>query len=301
MKNISARNPLSIIALFISLIYGVSALLLGASVDKLAPVNQERLVWFIIFFPIAILSAFVYLVTFHHRKLYSPSDFRTDESFLTSGNLKEIGQKYLDESQIDYDGDQPSEEQGVTAVEEDAEDRSLHLNDEDDGASPADATEPEKNFSSRASYTSRPANFASFSYMIEGLVMQELQNEYKSPIRRDAAFPMPNGRTARVDGIIDGPSGLLIAEIKIIRSNRGFVRAITEGRNQLIELTAVARENMSPKVSGILVLVLDGSFDLKTFHRIEQEAEEKSDDYISVRILSAQNLINKYGLDERLV
>ncbi|AKI02281.1 hypothetical protein IMCC20628_03595 [Hoeflea sp. IMCC20628] len=72
MKNFSARNPLGIIALFISLIYGISALLLGASVDMLTPDNQERLVWFIICFPVGILLAFLYLVTWHHRKLYSP-------------------------------------------------------------------------------------------------------------------------------------------------------------------------------------------------------------------------------------
>ena len=38
--NWSARNPLGIIALFISLIYGMSALLLGTSVDSLAMFNQ---------------------------------------------------------------------------------------------------------------------------------------------------------------------------------------------------------------------------------------------------------------------
>ena len=34
-SKVAARNPLGIIALFISLIYGMSALLLGTSVDSL--------------------------------------------------------------------------------------------------------------------------------------------------------------------------------------------------------------------------------------------------------------------------
>jgi hypothetical protein len=70
LKNLAPRNPLSIIALSISLIYGISAILLGASVKDLQPHNQDRLVWFIILFPVAILAGFLWLVIGHHRKLY---------------------------------------------------------------------------------------------------------------------------------------------------------------------------------------------------------------------------------------
>ena len=78
-----AKNPLGIIALFISLIYGFACLVLSTSISNLTE-SSERLplIWFIIAFPIIILVGFVYLVTKHHQKLYSPTDYRDSESFL---------------------------------------------------------------------------------------------------------------------------------------------------------------------------------------------------------------------------
>lgn len=77
------RNPLGIIALFVSLIYGFACLVLSTSISNLNR-NIERLplIWFIIIFPLIILIAFIYLVIYHHEKLYAPGDFRGDESFI---------------------------------------------------------------------------------------------------------------------------------------------------------------------------------------------------------------------------
>ena len=73
----SARNPLGIIALFISLIYGMSAVLLGTSVKNLSSANQTILVYFIVVFPFVVLGVFGWLVSRHHTKLYGPADCRT--------------------------------------------------------------------------------------------------------------------------------------------------------------------------------------------------------------------------------
>ncbi len=80
-----AKNPLGIIALFISLIYGFACLVLSTSIDNFKT-SCERLplIWFIIVFPILILWAFVYLVKNHHEKLYAPSDFKNEDNFLKS-------------------------------------------------------------------------------------------------------------------------------------------------------------------------------------------------------------------------
>jgi hypothetical protein len=77
-----AKNPLGIIALFISLIYGFACLVLSTSISNLISSERLPLIWFIIGFPIIILLAFIYLVTKHHQKLYSPSDYGSAESFL---------------------------------------------------------------------------------------------------------------------------------------------------------------------------------------------------------------------------
>lgn len=76
------KNPLGIIALFISLIYGFACLVLSSSIDNLCG-NSERLplIWFMIIFPILILIGFIYLVVKHHSKLYAPSDFKEESNF----------------------------------------------------------------------------------------------------------------------------------------------------------------------------------------------------------------------------
>ena len=75
------RNPLGIIALFISLIYGFACLVLGLSGQSLTPDNRSPLVYFLIGFPLLILLSFVYLVVKHHNKLYAPTDFKDERNF----------------------------------------------------------------------------------------------------------------------------------------------------------------------------------------------------------------------------
>ncbi|WP_438282586.1 hypothetical protein [Pseudomonas alabamensis] len=77
-----ARNPLGIIGLFISLIYGFANWMLGSTANTLSSCERIIIIWFIVLFPILILAAFCYLVVKHHGKLYAPKDYNRDESFL---------------------------------------------------------------------------------------------------------------------------------------------------------------------------------------------------------------------------
>jgi len=78
-----AKNPLGIIALFISLIYGFACLVLSTSINNFTgPAERLPLIWFVILFPVLILIGFIYLVIFHHGKLYAPSDFKDEENFI---------------------------------------------------------------------------------------------------------------------------------------------------------------------------------------------------------------------------
>lgn len=93
-----SRNPLGIVALFISLIYGFASLLLGASADKLDSLERWPLLIFVVLFPFAVLFVFYKLVTEHHGKLYSPSDYKTDDSFLKTLSDEEKEQKLEDDA-----------------------------------------------------------------------------------------------------------------------------------------------------------------------------------------------------------
>lgn len=88
------RNPLGIIAIFISMIYGIACIVLTISI-KYLKYDYERLplIWFVIIFPLTTLGAFVYLVIKHHGKLYSPRDYRLDETFVKTLDSKAIEEK----------------------------------------------------------------------------------------------------------------------------------------------------------------------------------------------------------------
>lgn len=95
MKNAQglSKNPLSIIALFISLIYGLACLVLGLTGCKLNNGQTWVLLLFLVVFPLLVLWSFVYLVCKHHQKLYGPKDFHHDESFWYSLTQEKQAQK----------------------------------------------------------------------------------------------------------------------------------------------------------------------------------------------------------------
>ncbi|OGU93071.1 MAG: hypothetical protein A2475_14210 [Ignavibacteria bacterium RIFOXYC2_FULL_35_21] len=93
MKNAKglSKNPLGIIALFISMIYGFACLVLGVSLNNLNTLCERLpLIWFIIIFPLFMLGTFIFLVVKHHEKLYAPSEYRYERNFFGSPSNKEV-------------------------------------------------------------------------------------------------------------------------------------------------------------------------------------------------------------------
>jgi len=77
------KNPLGIIGLFISLIYGFGSIVITFSKD-LSANEKAPLIWFLVLFPVLVLIAFVYLVVFHHKKLYGPGDYKDEQNFVVT-------------------------------------------------------------------------------------------------------------------------------------------------------------------------------------------------------------------------
>ncbi|MEJ2621700.1 MAG: hypothetical protein P8163_16015 [Candidatus Thiodiazotropha sp.] len=76
-----SKNPLGIIALFIVLIYGFAALLVGSS-SQIGAEERYPIVWFLVIFPVIVLAVFGWLVSQHYEKLYAPRDYNSDEALL---------------------------------------------------------------------------------------------------------------------------------------------------------------------------------------------------------------------------
>jgi CheY-like chemotaxis protein len=76
-----ARNPLGIIALFIVLVYGFASMVTTAG-SSLTLAERLPLVYFLVFFPVIVLIVFAWLVSCHHHKLFSPSDYKNEDNFV---------------------------------------------------------------------------------------------------------------------------------------------------------------------------------------------------------------------------
>lgn len=84
------RNPLGIIALFLSVIYGIAGYVISNGFSYLHGCFERLpLIYFIVFFPLIVLVAFIYLVVKHNEKLYAPKDFDNQDGFLKA-NGKDI-------------------------------------------------------------------------------------------------------------------------------------------------------------------------------------------------------------------
>jgi tetratricopeptide (TPR) repeat protein len=76
------RNPLSVIALFVLLVEAIATVTLVNVVKEQA--IAMPLVWFIVGFPTLIAALFFATLWWRHQFLYSPMEYRSDESFLTA-------------------------------------------------------------------------------------------------------------------------------------------------------------------------------------------------------------------------
>lgn len=194
----SVRNPLGTIALFISLIYGTSALLLGSSVGSLAPWNQTILTTFVVLFPCAVLAVFAWLVSAHHQKLYGPGDYRSDEGFLQAAGQsspEEVGARLQEELSEDAE-----------VVPADAGQRQLPA-----GAEPGEAV-PEEGLATGAN-----RRLVQRAYLAESLVFQELQDRLSGTVMRNVSLPAKT-KPFRVDGVIYAQDGEYLVETLVVRN-----------------------------------------------------------------------------------
>lgn len=262
-----ARNPLGIIALFISLIYGMSAVLLGATINNLALASQGALVAFIVLFPCAVLWVFAWLVSRHHTKLYGPGDYRTDTGFLNAGRPTtgaEIGKRLQDELEI-----AASEERASTS---------------------SDLTPEEKLTSAIFSGTTSRTWRLSQAYLAEGLVFQALQAELGGSVRREVTVA-----DRGIDGLIFEPTGQVTAvEIKIVSGSatKNITKRILDAQSQLEPVKVALALDGILNVRLLLVFVVDGNPG-----RVAELKAQISDRSfpIDVRVFGLSELIDRYG------
>lgn len=77
------KNPLGIIALFVTFIDGIAGLVISVNFEHMhGAAERLPLIWFIVLFPILVLLAFVFLVSRNPQNLFGPGDYDNQELYL---------------------------------------------------------------------------------------------------------------------------------------------------------------------------------------------------------------------------
>lgn len=185
MKDL-VKNPIGIIALFISMIYGFANLLLGATATSLTPDERFPLIIFIVLFPVVVLGIFYLLVSRHHGKLYAPGDYKDDKSFLRTLSQEEREQK----------------------LEKDVE----------EALPPTDAEQPqggERQNHQETPPSRRLSEVREELRLVEELVVSKFEREFNQRAQRDVAL----GDTgANFDALFDDGGRFTFLEVKSIRN-----------------------------------------------------------------------------------
>ena len=85
------KNPLTIIAIFAAIAEISGTIVL----PFIAPTNQATYVWFLIIFPILLITLFFLTLNFNHKVLYAPSDYQNEDNFLRSLPRATLAEKVL--------------------------------------------------------------------------------------------------------------------------------------------------------------------------------------------------------------
>lgn len=78
------KNPLTVISVFAAL----SEAFACYALPKLAPNMQIIFVWFVIGFPLVLILLFFATLNWNHKALYAPSDYKSDDTFLKTFELR---------------------------------------------------------------------------------------------------------------------------------------------------------------------------------------------------------------------
>lgn len=264
-----SRNPLGIIALFIVLVYGIAALVLGVSSNHLQPNERLPLIYFLVFFPIIVLLAFYRLVSHHHVKLYAPNDFQDKEGFFRA--LSPLEQRL----KLDQEIKSIEEENATTVSRLTAAWRNDVVSDGMEGVGIL------KTISTRHAYV-----------LAEELALREIEREFGVTVRRQVAIVGDYG----LDGVFPYQGKSMAVEIKY---SKVPMHAKTIIKSELDKFSNMPQSIKSETIF-LLAIVADGWTD-------EQRETEKlaligialkTNIPVQIRIFDFDELKAKYGVAE---
>lgn len=253
------KNPLTIIAIFAGL-----AEVFGTLILPLMDVSVQRIfVWFLMFFPIALVTGFFFLLWYKHEVLYAPSDFRSDDLFeriyRSRSPLDKIAQEenenkqeHVEEAKSGVDNDLSHEGVDVDRPQ------SSQADQQDNNISPTEEVANELNPEKPKKTGINHAEVVAVNYMAEAIGVEILSNMTGLKFDKNVSF----GSSKYIyDAVSIGPERAVIAEFKYLDpSSNASVNSIVR---RVVETLARAYEEippyLRPKFEGIGFILLDSS------------------------------------------
>lgn len=212
-KNL-ASNPLGIIALFISLIYGFACLVLTYSKVSIDLEIAIPLVWFIILFPVLILFSFLFLVVFHHQKLYAPKDYKDERNFFKPIDKQRQAERLESEIvELEQDEEHISDTKSDIPIEENQESETTETQEKSHEKPKLNNREPKISEIKNTKSVNLKRNY----FVVEELALRKQELEYNVNINRQIQFDY-GSQKLEFDGICKIKNRYLLFEVKYIQS-----------------------------------------------------------------------------------
>jgi hypothetical protein len=249
----AVKNPLTVIAVFAGL-----AEVSGTTVLPLIDKDVQHIyVWFLMFFPVILVTLFFLTLNFNHKTLYAPSDFRDDEGFFRALTPAEQRQK----------------------VEREAAEQAIEQLAVGEGVAPEAAQQDQR-------------QFVQTYFQAEDLVLRELQAEFGPSVRRNVALTIAN-RTIEVDAAITLKRSLIAVEVKVFSVPHVKSELFNSLRDMARDVDRAAQQS-GEYWGGSVMLVVVTTFALSAHKDFERRLREASRD-MDLRIYELEDLQRKYG------
>lgn len=196
------KNPLSVIAMFAAIAEISGAVVL----PFIEPANQIIYIWFLILFPTFLVSIFFLTLNMNHRVLYSPSDYKDENNFMS------YIKKATPEEQIKKTLEETEEIESDDQYEQVDVDNDTAQNNVDTGTNPS-----HKNIEKNGEHKHRL--LMSEVTLAEKLAVNKLSKELGIDFKTDVKFESTElGRGAVFDAIGINEKEVHAVEIKLFKS-----------------------------------------------------------------------------------
>lgn len=259
------KNPLTIIAIFA----GIAEISGTAILPFISDENQSTYIWFLMIFPLLLISLFFLTLNFNHRVLYAPSDYKDEDNFVKSlqkASFIEKARKLEEElASIDTDG-------------------------EDSASSP-----PQESSENSISYKSLVKRSTQASYMLaEELIFDKLSKEYPVEIQREVKLGSLGGRYI-FDGLVKDKTGTTAIEVKFLR--HGPIHRLKDSIYRIAESAKLLPDSDRKNFKILLAVATDQ--DKVNFERIRDQLDQIRKEFpfpIEVRFYNLADLEREYEI-----